>query len=77
METRLPILGLVDSLGVGPRKAALTVQSRDGGTELRHGVQVCGEIIQHGDNVRGECCSLCPLFGHPVHLEEKKKAHTI
>lgn len=37
-ETHLPVLGLVDTLRIGPRKAAFTVQSGDGSTELRHGV---------------------------------------
>lgn len=72
METNLPVLGLVDTLRVGSGKAALTVKSGDGSTELRHGVEVCGEVIQHGDDMGGKCCSLCPLFGHPVHLDKQK-----
>lgn len=76
-ETHLPVLGLVDPLRVRPCKAALTVQRCDSSTELRHRVQVCGEIIQHGDDVRGKCCSLCPLFGHPVHLEVEKHTKAV
>lgn len=72
--THLPVLGLVDALRVSPCKAALAVQSCDGSTELRHGVEVCGEVIQHGDDVRGKCSSLGPFFGHPVHLRKQEHA---
>lgn len=70
--TRLPVLGLVNALRIGPCEAALTVQSSDGGAELGHWMQVCGEVIQHGDHMGGKCCSLGPLFGHPVHLGRRK-----
>lgn len=72
MNTHLPVLALVDALRIGPGKAALAVQSRDGGAELRHGVQVGGEVVQHGDHVGGESRPLGPLFGHPVHLDQWK-----
>lgn len=68
-ETHLPVFGLVDALRIGPRKAALAVEGGDGGTELGHGVEVGGEVVQHGDNVGGERRSLRPLFGNPVHLQ--------
>lgn len=73
LQTHLPVLGLVDPLRIGPSKVTLTVEGGDGSTELGHGVEVCGEIVQHGDDVGGERCSLCPLFGHPVHLQGWKK----
>ncbi len=56
--THLPVLGLVNSLRVRPSETALAVQSRDGGAELRHGVQVGGEVVQHGDHVRGKAARL-------------------
>lgn len=73
LQTHLPVFGLVDPLRIGPRKVALTVEGSDGSTELRHGVEVGGEIIQHGHNVGGKRCSLCPLFGNPVHLQGWRK----
>lgn len=73
LQTHLPVLGLVDPLRIGPSKVTLTVEGGDGSTELGHGVEVCGEIIQHGDHVGGERGSLCPLFGNPVHLQGWKK----
>lgn len=73
LHTHLPVLGLVDPLRIGPSKVTFTVEGGDGGTELGHGVEVCGEIIQHGDHVGGQRCSLCPLFGNPVHLQGWKK----
>lgn len=69
-DTHLPVLALVDALRIGPGKAALAVERRDGGAELRHGVQVGGEVVQHGDHVRGKSRPLGPLLGHPVHLEQ-------
>lgn len=73
LQTHLPVLGLVDPLRIGPSKVAFTVEGSDGGTELRHGVEVCGEIIQHGDNMGGQRSPLCPLFANPVHLRGWKK----
>lgn len=73
LHTHLPVLGLVDPLRIGPGKVTFTVEGGDGGTELGHGVEVRGEIIQHGDHVGGQRCSLCPLFGNPVHLQGWKK----
>lgn len=72
MDTHLPVLALVDALGVGPGKAALAVEGRDGGAELGHGVQVGGEVVQHGDHVGGKSRPLGPLLGHPVHLNKHK-----
>lgn len=69
LQTHLPVLGLVDPLRIGPSKVTFTVEGGDGSTELGHGVEVCGEIIQHGDDVGGERCSLRPLFGNPVDLQ--------
>lgn len=73
LQTHLPVFGLVDPLRIGPRKVAFTVEGSDGCTELRHGVEVRGEIIQHGDNVGGKRCSLCPLLGNPAHLQGWRK----
>ncbi len=68
--THLPVLGLVNSLRVRPSETALAVQSRDGGAELRHGVQVGGEVVQHGDHVRGKGRTLSPLLRQPIHLKK-------
>lgn len=69
--THLPVLGLVNSLRVSPSKTALAVQSRDGGAELRHGVQVGGEVVEHGDHMRGKGCALSPLLRQPAHLRKQ------
>lgn len=58
----LPVLGLVDALRVGACKAALAVEGRDGGAELGHRVQVGGEVVQHGDHMRGQGGTLGPLL---------------
>ncbi len=67
--THLPVLGLVNSLRVCPSETALAVQSRDGGAELRHGVQIGGEVVQHGDHVRGKGRTLGPLLRQPIYLK--------
>lgn len=69
MQAHLPVFGLVHPLRIGPCKVAFTVEGSDGRAELRHGVEVGGEVIQHGDHVGGQRGSLCPLFGNPAHLQ--------
>lgn len=61
----------MDTLRISPCKVALTVQSCDSGTELRHGVKVRGKVVQHGDDVRGKGGPFRPFFGNPLHLKEK------
>ena len=69
-DPHLPVLGLVDPLGVGPCEATLAVERCDGGAELRHGVEVGGEVVQHGDHMGGESSSFGPFFGQPADLQD-------
>lgn len=48
----LPVLRLVDSLGVGLGELALAVERGDGRRELGHGVHLAGQVVQHGHHVR-------------------------
>lgn len=61
-RTHLPVLGLVDAVGVGLGVFALRVEGGDGGAELRHGVQRGGEVVEHGDHVRGQTGPVGPLL---------------
>jgi hypothetical protein len=69
LDTHLPVLGLVDAISIGLCVLALRVEGSNGGAELRHGVQVGGEVVQHGDHVRWKTGTVCPLLGQGLGLE--------
>ena len=54
----------MDSLIVAFGKLAFRVEGSDGGAKLRHGVKVAGEVVQHGDDVVRQGCTLIPFLSH-------------
>lgn len=58
----------MDTLSVGFGKLGLGVHGSNGGHKLRHGVQVRGKVVQHGDHVAGESCTRGPFLGQLAHL---------
>ena len=67
----VPVLGLVDAVGVGLGELGLGVHGGDGRGELRHRVEVRGEVVQHVDHVGGEGGAAGPLLGHGLDLWEQ------
>merc|ERR1712126_479550 len=63
LECGLPVLGLVNSLAIGLGELGLRVESGHGSGELGHGVEVGGEVVQHGDDMGGELCPAGTALG--------------
>ena len=61
-DTYLPVLALVDSVGVGLGKLGLRVEGCDGCGELGHRVKVGREVVQHGDDVARKRGAVGPFF---------------
>ena len=68
----LPVLGLVQALGIGLGEGRLAVERRDGGAELRHGVQVGREVVQHRHHVRRQVGPVGPLLRNRLDLQNNK-----
>ena len=58
----LPVLELVDPLGVRLGELALAVEDSDGGAELRHRVEIVREVVQHGDHMVRQGGPLVPFL---------------
>lgn len=67
-EGGVPVLGLLDASLVGLGELRLGLHGSDGGRQLRHGVEVLGEVVQHVNNVLGELAALVQLVGDTVGL---------
>eukprot|EP00160_Parvularia_atlantis_P013015 Unigene2679_Nuclearia_a/m.8289 Unigene2679_Nuclearia_a/g.8289 ORF Unigene2679_Nuclearia_a/g.8289 Unigene2679_Nuclearia_a/m.8289 type:complete len:374 (+) Unigene2679_Nuclearia_a:476-1597(+) len=65
---RLPVLVLVDALGVGRGEGRLGVERGHGGRELGHRVHVLGEVVEHLDDVVGHGRAGVPLVRDAVGL---------
>lgn len=67
-EGRVPVLSLLDARLVGLGELRLGLHGSDGSRQLRHGVEVLGEVVQHINNVLGELAALVQLVGDTVGL---------
>ena len=68
LECGLPVLGLVDTLAVRLGELGLGVERGHGGGELGHGVEVGGEVVQHGDHVAGQLGAPRPVLAEAADL---------
>lgn len=73
MCTYLPVLGLMDTLSISLGKLALRVKGSNGRTELRHGVEVRGEVVEHCNYMGWQFCTVYPFLGQSLGLNIRKK----
>ena len=69
VSTHFPIFGLMNTLCIGFGKFTLRVHGRDGCTELRHGVQLAGKVVQHRNDMVGDLSPLVPFLKRKTGLE--------
>jgi len=67
-EGRVPVLGLLGARLVGLGELRLGLHGSDGSRQLRHGVEVLGEVVQQVNDVLGEIAALVQLVGNTVGL---------
>jgi len=65
----LPIFGFVSSSRVCLGELRLAVEGGNCCAELRHGVEVGWEVVQHCDDVGWQVGTVGPLFGQAFDLE--------
>lgn len=73
LEGRVPVLSLLGTSLVGLGELRLGLHGSDGSRQLRHGVEVLGEVVQHVNNVLGELAALVQLVGNSVGLVQEKR----
>lgn len=58
----------MNTISVSLDELALRVEGSDGGAELGHGVKVCGEVVEHGNDMGRQFGAVGPLLGQRLDL---------
>ena len=72
-KTYLPIFRFVNTIRISFGEFRPKIESRDGRTELRHGMKLGRKIIQHGDDVLRNIGTIIPFARHPLDLESENE----